>query len=276
MLTNKSKLLGEETIVNGVAVPTAAIGALEAIVIGMVVVDDNVDAIIRPLHRVWELLILLHGSDLIFYEVREMKQDEDAFLPAADVVSLGALSDAMGRSQQWELVLEVLQESPSLPALSSCIIAQERVSQWERALPLLAWLIPAADLARAKKLFVSMNSVVDCEDHQRPAEQAERAQRSFSLKKVIADFGVPFVVPELNGQPAAGRDLNAEEGRSMEEKHFIRKCFPCLYLTRKNDGCWKGNACEYCHLCTREEAKRRRNRIQLENRKRLKAQARLQ
>ena len=34
---------------------------------------------------------------------------QEAFLPAADVVSFGALSDALGRSQQWELVLEILQ-----------------------------------------------------------------------------------------------------------------------------------------------------------------------
>ena len=34
---------------------------------------------------------------------------QEAFLPAADVVSFGALSDALGRAQQWELVLEILQ-----------------------------------------------------------------------------------------------------------------------------------------------------------------------
>ncbi|CAE6933157.1 unnamed protein product [Symbiodinium sp. CCMP2592] len=46
--------------------------------------------------------------------------------------------------------------------------------------------------------------------------------------------------------------------------HQIGQCIPCLYHTRKADGCHKGDACDHCHLCTKREAKTRRNRIQLE------------
>eukprot|EP00435_Cladocopium_sp_Y103_P004494 s2783_g1.t1 len=41
-----------------------------------------------------------------------------------------------------------------------------------------------------------------------------------------------------------------------------RRCVPCLYFTRKEDGCRKGDACAHCHLCTPQEARTRRNRMQ--------------
>ncbi|CAJ1447376.1 unnamed protein product [Effrenium voratum] len=43
--------------------------------------------------------------------------------------------------------------------------------------------------------------------------------------------------------------------------HKSGQCVPCLFHTRKEDGCWKGEACNHCHLCGREEAQRRRNRL---------------
>mmetsp|Transcript_49951 Transcript_49951/g.119181 ORF Transcript_49951/g.119181 Transcript_49951/m.119181 type:complete len:199 (+) Transcript_49951:76-672(+) len=67
---------------------------------------------------------------------------------------------------------------------------------------------------------------------------------------------------------------DAEEGLSMVELHYRGRCVPCLFFTRKSDGCRKGDACEHCHLCTKQEAKTRRNRIQLETRKRRRDQLR--
>lgn len=109
-----------------------------------------------------------------------------------------------------------------------------------------------------------------CEDEQYLMEKADKPARSFSLKKVILHFGVPLVLPELDGQTV---EQDSKDGRP--ERHSPN-CIPCLFYTRKNDGCWKGNACEFCHLCNKQEGKRRRNKIQLENRKRKKAEVRLQ
>lgn len=44
--------------------------------------------------------------------------------------------------------------------------------------------------------------------------------------------------------------------------HISGCCVPCLYFTRKEDGCRKGDACAHCHFCTPQEARTRRNRMQ--------------
>ncbi|CAJ1440214.1 unnamed protein product [Effrenium voratum] len=43
--------------------------------------------------------------------------------------------------------------------------------------------------------------------------------------------------------------------------HEAGSCNPCLFFTRKKDGCWRGEACDHCHICSRDEAKIRRNRL---------------
>ena len=34
------------------------------------------------------------------------------------------------------------------------------------------------------------------------------------------------------------------------ELHKHGCCCPCIFHTRKADGCWKGDSCNHCHLCT--------------------------
>eukprot|EP00435_Cladocopium_sp_Y103_P068032 s579_g30.t3 len=58
--------------------------------------------------------------------------------------------------------------------------------------------------------------------------------------------------------------------------HQRRECTPCLFHTRKKDGCWKGDACHHCHFCTKKEASRRRNQMKSQERKDRKARARLE
>jgi hypothetical protein len=38
--------------------------------------------------------------------------------------------------------------------------------------------------------------------------------------------------------------------------HFLGRCKPCAFATRV--GCANGSQCEFCHLCTKDEKKRRR------------------
>ncbi|CAJ1400114.1 unnamed protein product [Effrenium voratum] len=54
---------------------------------------------------------------------------------------------------------------------------------------------------------------------------------------------------------------------SLQELHEANRCRPCLFFTRKEDGCWKGDACDHCHICTSQQAKVRRNRITWQGRK---------
>ena len=61
-------------------------------------------------------------------------------------------------------------------------------------------------------------------------------------------FGLPF-------QPGKAYEVRGSPGFVL---HHIGECSPCLYHTRKADGCRKGDDCNV------SEAKKRRNRNQLE------------
>lgn len=37
--------------------------------------------------------------------------------------------------------------------------------------------------------------------------------------------------------------------------HQLGQCRPCAYFRMKADGCQKGDACEFCHLCTSEDVR---------------------
>jgi len=45
---------------------------------------------------------------------------------------------------------------------------------------------------------------------------------------------------------------------AMEQLHARKECRPCAYHVYKPDGCRRGDACEFCHLCTRGEIKKRK------------------
>eukprot|EP00441_Pelagodinium_beii_P023613 CAMPEP_0197662998 /NCGR_PEP_ID=MMETSP1338-20131121/55713_1 /TAXON_ID=43686 ORGANISM="Pelagodinium beii, Strain RCC1491" /NCGR_SAMPLE_ID=MMETSP1338 /ASSEMBLY_ACC=CAM_ASM_000754 /LENGTH=248 /DNA_ID=CAMNT_0043241151 /DNA_START=55 /DNA_END=798 /DNA_ORIENTATION=+ len=47
---------------------------------------------------------------------------------------------------------------------------------------------------------------------------------------------------------------------AMEEAHIRGECRPCAYFLYKKDGCRHGDDCQYCHLCTRGEIKRRKKK----------------
>eukprot|EP00438_Fugacium_kawagutii_P014308 Skav224020 [mRNA] locus=scaffold3238:53161:53616:- [translate_table: standard] len=43
------------------------------------------------------------------------------------------------------------------------------------------------------------------------------------------------------------------------ELHGEGKCEPCVYYTNKS-GCWYGDNCRYCHLCTPVEVQKRQSK----------------
>mmetsp|Transcript_37012 Transcript_37012/g.85541 ORF Transcript_37012/g.85541 Transcript_37012/m.85541 type:complete len:179 (+) Transcript_37012:129-665(+) len=60
---------------------------------------------------------------------------------------------------------------------------------------------------------------------------------------------------------------------SMLHRHLAGTCEPCLYFTRKQDGCWRGDECDRCHFCSPEEAKARRAKMSYAKKKARKAAA---
>ncbi|CAJ1399823.1 unnamed protein product [Effrenium voratum] len=66
----------------------------------------------------------------------------------------------------------------------------------------------------------------------------------------------------------AGRPVKEGGAFSAEmgQLHLEKRCRPCVAFALKPEGCWKGDSCSYCHFCSREEAKSRRQQLQLEAR----------
>ncbi|CAJ1350526.1 unnamed protein product [Effrenium voratum] len=54
---------------------------------------------------------------------------------------------------------------------------------------------------------------------------------------------------------------NEMRGSAPTGLHSLR-CLPCLFFRRKGDGCRKGDQCDRCHICTLQEMKRRKHKLQ--------------
>eukprot|EP00930_Biecheleria_cincta_P018382 TRINITY_DN14337_c0_g1_i1.p1 TRINITY_DN14337_c0_g1~~TRINITY_DN14337_c0_g1_i1.p1 ORF type:complete len:202 (-),score=40.30 TRINITY_DN14337_c0_g1_i1:27-632(-) len=65
---------------------------------------------------------------------------------------------------------------------------------------------------------------------------------------------------QMAAKTSSGTQLTSNDGHK-ERLHVLGLCHPCSYFTFKGDGCHKGQDCEFCHMCTNEEAKVGRRRI---------------
>eukprot|EP00438_Fugacium_kawagutii_P029322 Skav216044 [mRNA] locus=scaffold2930:105824:106141:+ [translate_table: standard] len=64
-------------------------------------------------------------------------------------------------------------------------------------------------------------------------------------------------IPALASGPQAERvPLPAFVKRELHEQ---RKCEPCLFNI-KESGCWYGDKCRYCHLCTPAEVQKKQSK----------------
>jgi hypothetical protein len=58
-----------------------------------------------------------------------------------------------------------------------------------------------------------------------------------------------FSVPEIS------LESQETEFSAMELLHRKGECQPCAYFAFRADGCRQGSNCEFCHLCTKSQAK---------------------
>eukprot|EP00929_Paragymnodinium_shiwhaense_P015052 TRINITY_DN12305_c0_g2_i1.p3 TRINITY_DN12305_c0_g2~~TRINITY_DN12305_c0_g2_i1.p3 ORF type:complete len:146 (+),score=21.41 TRINITY_DN12305_c0_g2_i1:130-567(+) len=70
--------------------------------------------------------------------------------------------------------------------------------------------------------------------------------------------GWPLGPMDSSGQEEQGTASSSASSSSADvlrnsnrqrDLHEQGKCLPCGYFSRKNDGCWKGASCEFCHYC---------------------------
>jgi len=73
--------------------------------------------------------------------------------------------------------------------------------------------------------------------------------------------------PCLPGWVKPGEGPSKLDQLDQLELHIRGECRPCLFFTRKADGCRKGDQCEHCHYCTAAETRKKLNRAKVLNKK---------
>jgi len=88
------------------------------------------------------------------------------------------------------------------------------------------------------------------------------AESTFTLQVTVKDStnGRPtsvcwdFIVDTDHGVSK----MAAEDVSDLTEKELLHRtgdCTPCAYFAFRADGCRMGDDCEFCHLCTKSQAK---------------------
>ncbi|CAE7236208.1 unnamed protein product [Symbiodinium sp. CCMP2592] len=91
-----------------------------------------------------------------------------------------------------------------------------------------------------------------------PVEPVHEDPDQVSLQLHSADLQMREVVPQHADRYSGPFPVR------MVEQHNSGRCFPCLFFTRRGDGCRQGDRCTHCHVCRPDEIRRRRNRIAAE------------
>ncbi|CAL1172045.1 unnamed protein product [Cladocopium goreaui] len=90
--------------------------------------------------------------------------------------------------------------------------------------------------------------------------------RHGSIDVVVEGQGAALV--RSHSSPCLPRWVKPGEGPSQLDRHLSGLCRPCLFFTRKADGCLRGDTCDHCHLCSAEQTRRKLNRAKAERRAR--------
>lgn len=77
----------------------------------------------------------------------------------------------------------------------------------------------------------------------------------FVVSYTTPSFGL---LPGMMNVPMVPYTVDLEVPSNSKQDHMLGKCTPCAYFAHKKDGCRQGDACEFCHLCTKGEIKRRK------------------
>eukprot|EP00435_Cladocopium_sp_Y103_P058873 s657_g20.t2 len=92
----------------------------------------------------------------------------------------------------------------------------------------------------------------------RKSGRAEEAEKKL-LEEVAGSKGEDFRPPVPRAIPVPRF--------AMEEMHRVGRCTPCRFFAFKEDGCHKGNTCEFCHLCSGPDALKRSKKAHVARKK---------
>lgn len=129
----------------------------------------------------------------------------------------------------------------------------------------LGGALPRAVPQRDPQTLTVKNSFIHFDDEEDEwwslDDVKSKLQRQNSAPKLLMDgpFGLKHEAAGQPRQEAAGalpEALLAPEAKM--QAHLRGECKPCAYYWDKEDGCRRGEACEFCHLCDEGERKRRK------------------
>eukprot|EP00425_Heterocapsa_triquetra_P046117 CAMPEP_0195064122 /NCGR_PEP_ID=MMETSP0448-20130528/10311_1 /TAXON_ID=66468 /ORGANISM="Heterocapsa triquestra, Strain CCMP 448" /LENGTH=214 /DNA_ID=CAMNT_0040095117 /DNA_START=123 /DNA_END=767 /DNA_ORIENTATION=+ len=90
--------------------------------------------------------------------------------------------------------------------------------------------------------------------------ELHKGDRSLALSVKNTFLHVELETPTLTRCASAPGALSPQSAlrTSLALQHERGECRPCAYFSVKVDGCRRGNDCEFCHVCTVKDIKRRK------------------
>eukprot|EP00435_Cladocopium_sp_Y103_P010932 s3913_g2.t2 len=86
------------------------------------------------------------------------------------------------------------------------------------------------------------------------------------LRSILRVVNPAVMSGEADSRPPVPRAIPIPRF-AMEQMHRVGRCTPCRFFAFRDDGCHKGNACEFCHLCSGPDALKRSKRAHVARKK---------
>eukprot|EP00435_Cladocopium_sp_Y103_P015138 s812_g3.t1 len=120
-----------------------------------------------------------------------------------------------------------------------------------------------ASPALALRWSDEMDAIIDA------SPQAMRSSTTGTMTDPTARNGTDLEVPAMVTRAITdgARENQVQEQPQMAARHAAGTCLPCIFFMKVPPDCLLGDRCTHCHLCTFNEARKRRNRISYDKRK---------
>jgi len=73
--------------------------------------------------------------------------------------------------------------------------------------------------------------------------------------------GGPMIPMKTCPGSMESKEFAMKRNLQREAEHLRGECKPCAFFALREDGCRRGNLCEFCHLCSKKEIKRRKRQF---------------
>ena len=111
-------------------------------------------------------------------------------------------------------------------------------------------------------MAVERSVIQNLETSGRPRKVAARRLKKVKSEKVSIRYSFQFSIQKpFDSLKAFGLRSWQVNQDHLAQRHREGTCLPCIFFMKTPSICRRGDQCTHCHLCTFEEARKRRNRI---------------